>query len=384
MLSNYGKPLRQWLKTKRIEEIIDFGDLPVFRNAITYPCILRISNKPPIEIMEVTQVKSLKFSSLAEYVKKRSFPVKISTLNDNGWSLNDDSTQALLLKIKRKGISLGEYVNGNIFWGIKTGFNKAFVIDKRTRDRIIARNERCTDLVKPFLQGRDIKRYEPIEANHFVILIPKGWTDIHSQNAHNKWKWFEENYPLIAEYLKPFAQDAEKRTDKGNYWWELRTCEYYDAFKKTKIIYPEICQKPEFTIDHLYQYSNNKTFIIPVNDLYLLGILNSKLTHFLFEKLLPKLQQGFFMPATIVIREFPIRTIDLSNSIDRALYEKMIGLVENIMNFHIREREAKIEADKILIRRQIEDTDRRIDSLVYELYGLTDEEIKIVESAVGK
>ena len=96
MRANYGQPLRQWLKEKRIEEIVDFGDLPVFQSATTYPCIIRLSSGIPRETFSVTQVESLDFSDLATYVSTHAYPVRFSELDKNGWSRMDEQTGKLV------------------------------------------------------------------------------------------------------------------------------------------------------------------------------------------------------------------------------------------------------------------------------------------------
>ncbi|HRR88996.1 MAG TPA: Eco57I restriction-modification methylase domain-containing protein, partial [Methanoculleus sp.] len=166
--ANYGKPLRRWLKERRIEEIVDFGDLPVFQGVTTYPCIIRVSHGTPRETFPVTEVASLDFSDLSEYVRESSFLVRQDDLDEEGWSLVDEQTGALLKKILGAGVPLGEYVQGKIYRGVLTGLNKAFVIDAETRDRLIAEDPRSAEVIKPFLAGRDVKRYAPLEADKFL------------------------------------------------------------------------------------------------------------------------------------------------------------------------------------------------------------------------
>ncbi|KAF5063894.1 hypothetical protein DSECCO2_290040 [anaerobic digester metagenome] len=381
MRANYGKPLRAWLKGKRIEEIVDFGDLPVFQNATTYPCIVRVSTGEPRSNFQATNVDSLDFSDLIQYVSEKRFPVILCSLEDSGWSLIDAKSRDLLNKLQAVGVSLADYIHGKIYWGVKTGLNKAFVIDGSTKQRLISEDPGSAQFIKPYLAGKEIKRYSPLKNSQFLILFEKGWTDLNSEGCRNKWLWLKENVPAIANYLEPHAKEAEKRYDKGDYWWELRACEYYDVFEKPKILYPEICQRPEFTVDVEGLYPNNKCFTIPGDDKYLLGILNSKLTAFLFEVLLPKLRGGFFMPAAVVVQTFPIRTIDFSNPTDVARHDRMVALVEKMLDLHKRLAAAKVSHEKEVLAGMIYATDRQIDRLVYELYGLTEEEIAVVEGA---
>ncbi|MDN7024026.1 restriction endonuclease subunit R [Methanoculleus sp. FWC-SCC1] len=379
MRANYGKPLRQWLKEKRIEEIVDFGDLPVFEGTTAYTCIVRVSTGEPDGVFKVTNVDSLDFGDLATYVNETCFPLSLSSLDDTGWSLIDEQSRELLKKLQAVGVSLADYIHGKIYWGVKTGLNKAFVIDESTKQRLITEDPKSAPFIKPYLAGKEIKRYSPLKNSLFLILFEKGWTDLNSQGHRNKWLWLKENVPAIANHLEPHAKEAEKRYDKGDYWWELRACEYYGVFEEPKILYPEICQRPEFTIDAEGLYPNNKCFAIPSDDKYLLGILNSKLTAFLFETLLPKLRGGFFMPAAVVVQTFPIRTIDPASPADVARHDRMVALVEQMLDLNKRLQAAKAPHEREVLAGMIDATDRQIDRLVYEIYGLTEDEVAIVE-----
>ena len=112
-----------------------------------------------------------------------------------------------------------DYVNGKIYYGIKTGLNEAFVIAEETKNKLIKEDKKNTEIIKPFLAGRDIKRYQPLSKNTYLILFPKGFTNQKGNNPKNAWKWLEENYPAIATHLKPFEETGKKRYDKGDYWW---------------------------------------------------------------------------------------------------------------------------------------------------------------------
>jgi len=111
----------------------------------------------------------------------------------------------------------------------------------------------------------------------------------------------------------------------------------------------------------------------------LLGLLNSTVNNFLFRSILPKLRGGFYEPSYVFFKDFPIRLIDFSNATDKARYDQMVALVNQMLELHKQSASAKTDHDKTVIQRQIDATDRQIDQLVYELYGLTEEETKIVE-----
>jgi len=390
MRANYGKPLRSWLKGKCVEEIIDFGDLSVFTTATTYPCVIRVKNDGPGTSFQAVSVENLSFTSLNEYVSQHCQSIEIKNLDDGSWTLTDAKSQELLKKIRTAGIPLGKYVEGKIFRGILTGLNKAFIIDEMTRERLIREDPRSADIIRPFLAGKDIKRYQPLKnRGKYLIYVPWHFPlhkDLSIKGASKEAETnFKNNYQAIFTHLSQYKGDLLSRnsTETGiRYeWYALQRygAEYWQEFDKPKIIYPEICGKPEFSFDDASFYANNKCFIISLDDKYLLGILNSKLNLFLFEQMLPKLRGGFFMPASVIFKEFPIHTINFSDPVDKTRHNTMVSLVERMLSLNKQRADVRTDHEKTLIDRQIEATDREIDKLVYELYGLTEEEIRIVE-----
>lgn len=379
MRANYGEPLRRWLKEQRIEEIVDFGDLPVFEQATTYPCILRVrGGGMPGQAFHAVQVKTLAFDSLEEYAAEHAYAVAAETLHDVGWSLADQRTAALLAKLRATGKPLGEVVAGKIYRGVLTGLNEAFVIDAATRERLIAEDSNSAEVIKPFLLGRDVKRYQPPESRQFIIFTRR--------KIHIK------KYPAIEKHLaqyrnqllpKPLGWSGEKWGGRkpGNYkWYEIQdTIEYYAEFEMPKIIYPNICKQPEFTYDESGLYTNQKCFIITKADLYLLGILNSSVTYFLFKKVLPKLRGDYYEPSFVYFKDFPIHIVDFTDPSKVRRHTRMVGLVEGMLALHKKLSAALIPQERAVLERQIAATDREIDALVYELYGLTEEEIQLVE-----
>ncbi len=383
MRANYGKPLRQWLKTKQIEEIVDFGDLPVFTNATTYPCIITVLAGNASSTFDVTQVKSLDFPDLAAYVEENHYPVNQEELDDSGWSLADGGVQGLLNRLREVGIPLGEYVQGKIFRGVLTGLNKAFIIDAETRERLIAEDPKSEEVIKPFLVGRDVKRYISPQKRQYLILFEKGTTNQKGKEYQNKWKWVEREYPTIANYLKPFQKDAEKRWDKGEYWWELRGCDYYQSFENSKIMFPDIAERPQFTIDRDGGFYNaNTCYNLFKYDLYLLGILNSKMINFYYRNMAAVYRGGYLRFFSQYVELLPIRPIDPTSPDDVARHDRIVTLVERILDLNTKVGEVREAHARELLMRQIEAIDAEIDKEVYELYGLTEEEIRMVEEAV--
>ncbi|MGF1639015.1 MAG: class I SAM-dependent DNA methyltransferase [Cyclobacteriaceae bacterium] len=382
MRAGYGKKLRQFVAKHKIHWLIDFGDLPVFEEATTYPNIIKLRKSLPSKEFRACNVSTLNFSKgLENYLLENEIKVNLEELSPDGWALSDTRIQALLSKIKSKGVPLSEYVNGKIFYGIKTGYNEAFVIDANTREKLIAEDANSAKVIKPFLAGKDIKRYQTPVCNKYLILFPKGFTikrNLPKDNPNflaseppprygdmpydNAWDWIRSNYPAIANHLAPYKKSAEKRTDKGDYWWELRACDYYDEFEKEKIIYPNICKQPEFTLDESLSYTNQKCFIITQYTPTFLAILNSRLFFFLFKSTLPKLRGNFYEPSYSYFKDFPIIKKESSH---------IETLVHSCLNLK-----------KINATTDTTDLENQIDQLVYQLYDLTEEEIKIIESDV--
>jgi hypothetical protein len=376
MRANYGEAFRNWLKKQKIERIIDFGDLPVFQDATTYPCILLISKLGPEDHFSATQVSSLDFSSLDDYVKNNQYSVNQKNLSGKSWSLTDERTQKLIDKIMSKGIPLVQYVDNKIYYGIKTGLNKAFVIDEATKKHLIKEDPKSAEIIKPFLEGKDIKRYQPPSSNKFLIFIPKGWTNQKSAGEKNRWKWLKDNYPAIANYLEPFTAEAEKRWDKGDYWWELRACDYYDIFNLPKILWGNLCIKSPFTFDDGSNYINAPACFIPTNDLCLLGIINSSLIWFLLKNIACGRSGDFIEAKPIYINQLPIHQIQAKETHIR---DKIINSVKVVLEIKKKLYILHAPTKQEMLEREIQITYEKIDDLVYELYGISESERKLIK-----
>ena len=388
MRSNYGKGLREFLlKKTAIRQIIDFGELPVFKKAATFPAIFIFQNE---EVQKqdfiYAPIKKLSFVSLYEEIKEVSLDLDNKAIEGDSWTLAKKSEVGIFEKIKKIGIPLKDYISTKIYFGIKTGLNEAFVISREIKDKLIAEDPKSTELIKFFINGDDVRKYhinlQP-ENYKFLIFIPYGWTRNNSQNSSDHSKWFKQNYPAIANHLLPFTEAGEKRCDKGEYWWELRQCAYYADFEKPKIIWGEIAKESRFTFDREAILLNATCFFIPIDDLYLLGLLNSKPIWFCLKNLCPILgdpnKGGRLRLKKIYIENLPIRSIDFSNPSDKTRHGQIIELVNRMLLSHQQLKTTRTPQEKTMIQRQIETMDRKINQIVYELYDLTAEEIKIIE-----
>jgi hypothetical protein len=270
-----------------------------------------------------------------------------------------------------------DYVNGKIYRGVLTGLNEAFVIDAETRDNLIAEDPKSEDLIKPFLIGKDIKRYQLPESERYLIFTRRG-VDI-------------QQYPAIVRHLLQFKERLMPKPKdweggkwpgrkSGDYeWYEIQdTIAYYEEFEKTKIVYLVFQVRPAFTFDNGSFYCNNAIFVIPNKDLLLLGILNSKLGWFLISSYCTQIQSGY----QLIFKYFgriPIHMIDFSDPDDKSHHDKVVMLVKHMLELHEQLSKATEESEKTVLQKQIDETDQQLDNQVYELYELTEEEIAIVE-----
>lgn len=276
-----------------------------------------------------------------------------SSLRSDGWQIADPDTLALMDKLRGIGTQLREYVQGKMHYGIKTGFNDAFVIDKNTRDHLVTADQKSLEVIRPWLRGEDVKRWQTNWQNLYVIFIPRG-TDINQ-------------YPAIRDYLVQFkgrlTPGIPGGRKAGSYeWYEIQdNVAYYAEFLKPKIIYPHFNLVPNFTFDNAGYFSVNKTYIIPIDDMMLLGVLNSSCVNFFLQSITSTMRGGYMELTTQVVEQIPIpnTTSELCAEIE--------GIVRELLVLHGQgEQVAALETE--------------LNWRVYQAYRLTDAEIRLIES----
>jgi hypothetical protein len=370
----YGKGLREFLVNSAfLEQIVDFAGLPVFSNA-TVRTIIMICKPADGQVSEgfkylaplsIQQFRMIRTGiDLTDLFNQYHTLLEFPKSELNGWALSSHNSSQLIQHLHQESLSLKSYIKRKPYFGIKTGYNKAFVIGQATRDMLIAKDPRSSEIIRPMIVGRDIRRYTYEFRERYLI-----WAYIGVPI---------KDYPAIYQHLKAFEPQLQKRWDKGNYWWELRACDYYDQFSQPKIIYPDIATECRFVLDKEGYFSTNTTYFIPGNNLFLLGILNSKLAYFYFTTVCAGLEGGgktylrFFGQ---YLERFPVVNV----SPDSSKVLMLSSLVDRILTLHRDLAAAQTPGEHTRLQRQVDGTDAQIDALVYELYGLTEEEIKIVE-----
>ncbi|MBC7317915.1 Eco57I restriction-modification methylase domain-containing protein [Candidatus Bipolaricaulota bacterium] len=313
MRAAYGKKLRRFLTDQaQLQEIIDFGDLPVFSDATAYPCIILTVAGQGSSSPFYVRIPSLGFESLEGLVRERAAKVPITALTEEAWQLAQASELTILAKMEAVSVRLKEWLRDvEIRRGVLTGLNEAFFIDEATRRKLIYEDPNSAEIIKPLVVGEDIKRYEIDYKNRYLIFTRRG-IDI-------------DRYPAIKRYLEQFKDRLEPRPPDwdeeqqgkwpgrkpGAYkWYEIQdTIDYYADFAKPKIMYPVIARENTFAYDITGAFSNDKTFIIPTESHYLLALLNSSAGYLWARHTLSWLRGGFLEYRAQSMLLFPVRRI---------------------------------------------------------------------------
>jgi hypothetical protein len=407
--SNYGKKLRELIMNDTsFERYIDHTWDKVFAGATVHSSIFIIKKG---------------FDNTNKILVDNKFELDQQQLNISSWTFERPDVIGLRDKINRTGIKFKGIPDLKIYYGIKTGYNEAFVINKNIRDVLIKQDPKNEEIIKPLLRGRDIKKWKLNFQDLYLI-----WTYIGVPI---------EDYPLIKKHLESYEEKLKKRSDQGNHWWELRHCNYYAEFEKDKLIYPNLAPKLFAVFDENGFYTNQKCFIIrsKTTNLKYLGILlSSKTLNFIFKFLGSTLEGKRFDLNKNFIEELPIYLISENDQkpfvnksdtiirLNKELNDELNGFKGwlqrepyNIEKFskkldkyyelsfedflsELNKKKVDTKQRKVQellktefeesvsvinpLLQQIKEIDSEIDRMVYDLYGLTPEEIKIIEDSL--
>lgn len=375
MRSGYGTGLRTFFSNKNITEIVDYSNIPPVKGISTPLSIVAGSNEPPSEELRVTVVEDADYENISLYVEEEKASLDISSLRDGGWVFDAEETAALMNKLNDIGTPLGKYVEERIYRGILTGLNEAFAPDRTAAEKLIEKDSNSSKILRPFLSGRNVKRYAVPDVKKYLIFLPKGTTD-RMRGVLEPEEWLCSEYPAIAEHLAQYREKASKRRDRGDYWWELRSCRYYDEFEKTKIICPTIVRHISATIETNGLFSNDKTSIIASDDFYLLGVLNSRLMDFYMRRICTELLNGHYEVKPANLSSLPIKRISPTNSFHVDLMTEIEkGAMALSKLCSTRESDRSDRANE-----EILENERKVNRAVAKLYRLTPAEISLVEN----
>ncbi|EDO6610028.1 class I SAM-dependent DNA methyltransferase [Campylobacter coli] len=380
--AGYGEALREFLlKNVKFLEYTDLNGIKVFDSATVDTSIL---------CFEKSKSKDNKFKYLAlsnEILKTCAYDIGLykdfaefsqNSLSKESFTFSDENTSALKAKIERIGTPLKEWQGLNIYRGILTGYNEAFIITTEKRNEILANckdeaeKELTAKLIRKMLRGRDIKRYSYEWAGLWVIFIPRHFPNVEKPKTmlENE-QDLKEQYPSLYKHLLSHKERLSKRNKEETgiryEWYCLQRwgANYYQEFEREKIVWASVGYIEHSFIpkDMLLQDTN---YFFSTSNRYLLGILNSKpITYYLADIQTPLGNTGAFRNYKYNIEKLPIPKI---NSKNQNIVDELINLVDEILK-------AK-EQDKNANTQELEN---KINSLVYKLYNLNEEEIKIIE-----
>ncbi len=284
--ANFARPFRAFLPTAaHVEQIIDFGENQPFAGAeMVRPSIVVLGRGGRSQGFQSLLMTGKIPPSLDAAMDADGVHANADVLQQPEWVFQTASTSTLFRRLAKVGRPLGEVVNKRILRGVLTGLNEAFVIDEATRHRLVAADGSAESLIHPLVTGQDLRPWSIEENDRHLIVIPTGWSKSTlgvRLSEDEAWIRLTDRHPSLTEYLEPFAERARKRGDQGDYWWELRPCDYYGAFGTPKILFPDIAKLPRYSLDGSGVYMNNTGYFIPDADAYLLGVLQSRVAWFI-------------------------------------------------------------------------------------------------------
>jgi hypothetical protein len=328
--ANYGESLRRLFADHAwVESIIDFGHAKqIFAEADVFPSIIVVRKPDTAEPPQSVRVcaiprEQLRIHDLVQQIGAEGFDLPRTTFNSSAWMLEPPAVARLLAKIQHTGTPLREFAGTRLYRGLLTGLNEAFVINSDARAQLIHEDPSCDALIRPFVRGQDIRRWRTSSSDLWLIAI--------ESSGDREWVWsqardaaeavFARTFPSIFRHLGPFKAAAIARQDKGRFWWELRSCAYWDKFLGPKLFYQEIQFHPWYAFDESGLLANNKCFFIPIDDLYLLGVLNSPLMWWHNFRYLPHMKDEALSPVTFKMEVLPIAvpTDDVRTSVESAV-----------------------------------------------------------------
>ena len=370
MHTAYGKKLRNYfIRHTHPIQLLDMGS-GVFDATVDTNILLLQNSTPDVCLTFAAATIRSDFDThtgdMARYLKDNGVAMELPPKGEP-WAILSPAELVLKRKIEDIGKPLKDW-DINIYRGIITGCNEAFVINEVEREELIAQDPRSAEIMKPLLRGRDIKRYHVQWAG--LYMLATGY-DLDIPN----------DYPAIYNHLQTIGEQIESgrirvrgkgvfnRDDQGENWWNLRACTYYPEFESGKVVYPNMTKFLPFVYDSNRFYTNDKSFIITGGNYlkYLTGYFNSRVAAKWIRENCPELQGG--------ARE--LRKVFFENILIPPVTE-----ANQHLTTQIEERVDKIlDAKRINPNAEVSKLETEIDQIVYLLYDLTPEEIAIVEEA---
>ena len=389
--SKYGESLRGLIaEGKHIGQIVHFGDQQVFDGATTYTALMFLDKKAN-DSFNFTRVTDLQSWQKGEV--QQTGNIKATATTEAEWNFVIGKSSQVFDKLNEMPLKLSA-VAARIAQGIRTSANEVYVLDaiSESKNRIKAYSKILNreveierEYVRPFLQGREIKSYS-ISSSGKIVIVPYKVQDGHSFLIPEK--ELKEKQPFLYSYLfenKPYLSRREKGRMSGANWYAYIYPKNIDIMAQSKILVPDIANRAAFALDNHGEFHFTSGYAITLNvdnlmsQEYILGLMNSRLLDYFLKQVSTPMRGGFFRYFSQFLEQLPIRPIDFSVRAEKALHDKLVSSVFSMLDLNKKLASVRDDQEKTLLARRIDSTDRQIDKLVYELYGLTEEEIKIVE-----
>jgi len=404
--TDYGEGLRTILgRHNLVERLVDFEDAQVFAKAGTYTALLFLSRaqKENVEYARLGAVYrdagSIGLASVLSSSSLSFSPLRI-THDGSRWTLATGRSGQLLGRLQRAFPSF-ERLHIHIFQGLKTSADKIYTFKvEKAGDRLFKvtngfgqRVELERDILKPMVKGEHAQRYFIDRSQNLSILYPysvdaDGRATLIGENELSKrfpraWRYLNEHRKVLG------ARDAGK-WGKRQDWYAYARSQNIATFAGLKFLVPYMTMRLRVAPDE-----RGELFFVNIttggyglrieagkhHNLYLLALLNSALLNHCIRQMTNQFRGGYFAVNKQGLERLPFRPINFSGPADKAKHDQVVSLVQRMLDLHQRLAAAKAPADKERLQRQIDATDREIDQLVYDLYGLTEEEIAIVEGS---
>ena len=346
-------------------------------------CILEVTSKLPARPPRVALVDPGFSGDLGDYITRHAFPVDPEALGEGGWSLRDTRAEAIVTKARQAGTPLEEYVMGELHTGTGCLPLQGLVIDARARKVLVSEDPRCKLFLRPVIAGTVIGRYEPSVSDSYVVFIPEGWTLGHPAAVPGPWRWFRKRHPQLARLIREHVGRACGRAETGTageIWWETRCEDEIVREKSPRIFFQDRFTVPVFAYDDGRAIPGSGAVSIITSGPYLAGVLNSRLTGFLFAQIAEPSGRERTEYSWDDLRNLPVYTPDFDNPADAGRHNRIVSLVIRLIDLRKQWSRSGSDEERALLREKIEAADRKIDRIVYELYGLTADEIAVVES----
>jgi type I restriction-modification system DNA methylase subunit len=377
-----AQQLRAILSAKNVvHTLVDFGYERVFAGATNYSCIMLLRKTPT---RTVTYARAGAGLAIVDSQKVRS-----ATLTRNTWHFIRKDDESVFRKMEAVGVPL-ETIVRRFGTGVQTGADKILCVDAERARQL--RIEKA--ILRPILRGRNVRRYQA-SGNPRQVVFP--YTDAEDEFRICDEDTLRTKYPRAHSYLLESKDPLSKRvwfgknaTQLSGKWYGMMYLDSRWAFTKPHLLTPSLSNRSNFALGEGTLFATGTagvTSVIPKDTeqsvLYLLGLLNSSVMSWYAVNHSPVFQGAYFKFSAPYLKRLPVRTIDFSVQSDKAAHDRIVEHVESIVSLRRRLGAARAPHDRTAIRRQIDATDRQIDRLVYDLYGLTDEEIRIVEQATA-